>query len=95
MSAERDELAEVVNGADWISRSQSIADAILAAGYRRPRQVTTVEELDALPAGTVIHDGDPLTCCKWGDGTWGTFAGDSYPTSRITLPATVLHRGAE
>ena len=31
----RDELAAVVNGADWTSRSQTIADAILAAGYRK------------------------------------------------------------
>jgi len=31
-----------------------IAEAILAAGYRKPRTVTTVEELDALPAGTLI-----------------------------------------
>ena len=69
------------------------AASLLRAGYRKPRQVTTVEELDALPAGTVIRDGDPLTCIKWGDGTWGTFAGGSCPTSRITLPATVLHVG--
>lgn len=40
MSTERDELAAVVNGADWTSRSQSIADALLAAGYRKPQQVT-------------------------------------------------------
>lgn len=30
------------------------ADAVLAAGYVKPRQVTTVEELDALPVGKVV-----------------------------------------
>lgn len=30
------------------------ADAIYAAGYRKPRTVTTVEELDALAEGSVV-----------------------------------------
>lgn len=43
MSTERDELAAVVNGADWTSKSESIADAILTAGYTTRRAV--IEEL--------------------------------------------------
>lgn len=31
------------------------ADAILSAGFRKPRQVTTAEELDTLPIGTVLR----------------------------------------
>jgi hypothetical protein len=32
----------------------SMADAILAAGYRKPRTITTAEELDALLDGAVV-----------------------------------------
>ena len=39
MSA-RDDLAQIIISADWGARAESIADAILAAGYYRP-QVTT------------------------------------------------------
>lgn len=38
--------------------AHKIADAIIAAGFRRspaPQQVSTVEELDALPVGSVVH----------------------------------------
>lgn len=33
-----------------------VAAALTAAGYVKPRQVSTVEELDALPGGTIIRD---------------------------------------
>ncbi len=57
----RDELAELVEQAD-INASMDcggihyevMADAILAAGYRKPRTINTVEELDALPVGSVV-----------------------------------------
>lgn len=71
----------------YFSRKQ--ADALIAAGYVKPRTVTTVEELDALPAGTIIRD--PLPCIKWGSGMWGTFSGDSVGSNRIDFPATVLY----
>ena len=49
VTAERDELAAVVNGADWTSKSESIADAILTAGYTTRRAVIEelVEKLDS------------------------------------------------
>lgn len=55
---ERDELAEIVYDA-WRHEeprdtAEIAADAILAAGYRKPRQVTTVEELDALPIRSIV-----------------------------------------
>jgi hypothetical protein len=37
-------------GAMW----PELATAILAAGYRKPRTITTIEELDALPDMTVV-----------------------------------------
>ncbi|KIA72711.1 hypothetical protein ANMWB30_24790 [Arthrobacter sp. MWB30] len=64
MSIERDELAEVIGealGADadihdtsWYEDG-AIADKILAAGYRKPRTVTTVEELDGLALPAIIN----------------------------------------
>ncbi|WNM64523.1 hypothetical protein SEA_MIDNIGHTRAIN_36 [Arthrobacter phage MidnightRain] len=55
MSA-REELAGIIGG-KLIMRSSmtETAEAVLAAGYRKPQQVTTVEELEALPAGTLLR----------------------------------------
>ena len=61
MSA-RDELEQVVRKS-YVDNCMQLAtrdltelmtDAILAAGYRKPRKITTVEELDALPVGSVV-----------------------------------------
>lgn len=103
--SERDELARVIFDAPaliaWDNRSQRIiADAILAAGYRKPRTVTTSEELDALPVDSVVRDTKGFVYQKWADIDepeipWWAAAGDSrmYPANRIALPATVLHEG--
>jgi hypothetical protein len=62
MSA-RNELADTIEGAldrsngiiAWAGPAQEeIAAAILAAGYRKPRIITTPRELEALPVGSVI-----------------------------------------
>jgi hypothetical protein len=59
-TTQRDELARVIFDAPaliaWDNKSQHvIADAILAAGWSKPRTVTTVAELDALPRYSVIR----------------------------------------
>jgi hypothetical protein len=78
--------------------------AILAAGYRKPKVVTTAEELDALPVGSVVlHNGrafqhyqaypapfDEYQKWKCGD---GGFVRSTKDGSSI-LPATILHEGA-
>lgn len=80
-----------------------IADAILAAGYRRPRTITTVEELDEMAVGSVVlHGGrafqhypaypapfDEYQQWKCGD---GGFVRSTSDGSSI-LPATLLHDG--
>ena len=79
----RDELAEVIYKARWvdgikdvtIAADAGIANAILAAGYSKPRTITTAEELDALPEGTRIVDKAELLtleetsmeCLEWVD----------------------------
>jgi hypothetical protein len=44
-----------------------IADGLLAAGYRKLRTITTTEELDALPVGSVVlvHDRLCTDSCAW------------------------------
>jgi hypothetical protein len=36
------------------SYAHRIAQGLIQAGYRRPRTITTVEELNALPAGSIL-----------------------------------------
>lgn len=58
MSAEREELTGLVTMASGYETSTrevaEAVDAILGAGYRKPRVITTAEELDALPVGSVV-----------------------------------------
>jgi len=70
------------------------ADAILAAGYSKPRTITTLEEVEALTDGSVLIDshGD---VANLRDDFWF-----SYETAPMThhrmakyLPATVLYEG--
>ena len=61
--SDRDELIQTIreNRRVWATNTEhremeeAQADAILAAGYSKPRTISTVEELDALPVGSVIR----------------------------------------
>lgn len=73
-------------------------ERILAAGFRRPRMVTTEAELDALPPWSVVlstsytSQGDHrISFQRWEDGDWhrGARCGSTHPDN--FLPATVLH----
>jgi hypothetical protein len=72
-----------------------MAAHILATGYRKPRTITTVEELDALPGGSLILDA--LNYCreaaKLKDGNvWRSMGPASVRSSgQLPLPVTVLH----
>lgn len=117
-NTEREELIELLDNERWkpmaadpsddfscgfIEQSNpSVADSILAAGYSKPRTITTVEELDALPAGSVVLEADngPLMGIEIVPGVfhkfpqqlgWHVVAGHgARPTHEIELPATVL-----
>lgn len=103
----RDELADILHGkgaycgscgyedgrcSDCKEVLTGYADAILAAGYSKPRQVSTVAELEGLPDGSVIRD-------KFNDvserraGYWCGY--DTAPLSdqivKKYLPAAVLY----
>lgn len=75
---------------------------ILAAGYSKPRTITTVEDLDALGVGAVVRS---YICNVYikdydlynpADSFW--VAGGSvseYQSNRIMFPATVLYEAAK
>jgi hypothetical protein len=93
--SDRDELFQLILG----RTTTKAVERILAAGYRKPRTVTTVEELDALPVDSVVMESEHDTFIirtmrgvfhRFPDG-WYVVAGhgareDIY----IQLPATVL-----
>ncbi len=75
---------------------EPLADAILAAGYRKSRTITTDEEMAEAPKGIVVRELDGLIWEKQGDGEGGAFwveTGDDqeYEYTEISLPATVLY----
>lgn len=102
---ERDELAEVIalsNG--WTAEHlrvrayvadqyRKMADAVLAAGYRKPAVVATVDELKSLPDKSVVLDS--LGCVARCDtGVWYCPGSEWFVhPEAIALPAIVLYRG--
>ena len=86
---------------------EDLAEEIIAAGFHRDRTITTAEELDALPVGTVLMEGDhatpdevvpgglmtmPGVFHRFPDG-WHVVAGDG--ARQVPLPATVLWKPEE
>ncbi|MFE4229173.1 hypothetical protein ACFRJ8_14940 [Arthrobacter sp. NPDC056886] len=85
-----------------------VADAVLAAGYSKPRTITTEAELDALPVGSVIRTSgvedecDPRVAVKaafWhNESEWFTADDSEWCLSSDELddlPATVLYTPKE
>ncbi len=63
-----------------------------------PRTITTAEELDALPYGSVVlsavyiaHHGQAISFQRWEDGLWHRGARSSHTHPDNFLPVTVLH----
>jgi hypothetical protein len=90
MSA-RDELFQLILG----RTATKAVERILAAGYSKPRTIATIEELDALPAGSVILDPIGLSLHKNAFTGWCSSNGaKEIPAdmlAREALPATVLY----
>jgi len=107
MSA-REELARIIGG-KLITRASmtETADAVLAAGYRKRRTITTPEEIRDLPALTIVvfddmaNGGLLQTYVVPDDGTvmfkdrypfhLMTFAGDYIDSEDMPLPLTVVY----
>jgi hypothetical protein len=90
-----DELFQLILG----RTTTKAVERILAAGYSKPRTITTVDELDALPNGSVVlsqvyrHylNGMDISFQRWEDGLWhrGARSTDTHPDN--FLPVTVIH----
>lgn len=81
--------------------STRIAAKILAAGYRKPRTITAVEELYALPTGTVIRADNAEVFEKQADGPycdgphdWQSMEGTFWNGETFAFPATILYEPA-
>ncbi|WNM64536.1 hypothetical protein SEA_MIDNIGHTRAIN_49 [Arthrobacter phage MidnightRain] len=82
-------------GGDMSNVLDRTAETLLEAGYRKPRTITTAEELDALPFGSVILDPTGLSLHKNEFTGWRASNGakdiDAEMLEREALPAKVLH----
>lgn len=96
----RDELAAIIGTSDGFNPNDFTehdwddyrvnADAILAAGYSKPRTITTAEELDALHMVVVRSKGGSIANIVNGRAYVFGYEG-SAPASTLALPATVLY----
>lgn len=102
-NTEREELAQTLKRSEAAQTTfehklafhlQTAGD-LLRAGYRKPRTITTAEELDALPFESVVRDAAGHVLERWGDALdaiWVTVQIAAYiPRGDIALPATVLY----
>lgn len=88
-NTERDELFQLMLG----RTTTKAVERILAAGYGKPRIITTAEDLDALPSGSVILDSSGEANVLHDNG-WVLPGGPGgYTTWAVaqSLPVTVLH----
>jgi len=77
--------------------AHELAKAPDLAGYVKPRTITTAEELEALPAGSVIYLPEMTGAAeKFGEDDW-IFIGNprSVPSGTIPLPATLIYEDSE
>lgn len=95
MSA-RDDLADLLGANAELGIRCDCFQRVLAAGWRPPaRIVSTVEELDALPWGSVVMDQCGNTYQRAGAGwhfAMGPVASNSTDVSEFS-PVVVLHEG--
>lgn len=107
-TTEREELIELLDNERWkpmaadptdnfscgiIEQSNpSVADAILAAGYRKPRTITEPFEDNGpdelAPLSVVLSAGKPAIMQH--DGTFMDYDGSSWDTWEMTYPLTVI-----
>ncbi|MDJ0322137.1 hypothetical protein [Pseudarthrobacter sp. PS3-L1] len=91
----QEDFTPVVQDADVMAE---LADALIEAGYRKPRIITTVEELEALKPDAVVRSFmeviyERTFSFRTPNKPYWQSPGNELPTasSRISLPATVLY----
>lgn len=97
----RAELTDLIHAAypddGWLN-SKAVAASLTASGFRKPRTITTVGELDALPVGSVAVTRIDEVISKRlmpneGRQSWWAMAGTAeyFESRELPLPATVLY----
>ena len=81
-----DDLCQAIRRGTWLN-FEELAEEIIASGFHRDRIVTTAEELDALPEGSIVCDADYIHLTKDYGGWYMTRVDDP---DDVRLPATVL-----
>lgn len=86
-----DEVPAWSYGARYRSQAQVALAAADAVDPRKSRTITTAEERDSLPAGTVLRSDAGTIACRF-DERFGVIFGDERPFewARLRLPAVVL-----
>jgi hypothetical protein len=89
-----DDLCQIIHRGIGLN-FEDLAEEIIAAGFHRDRTITTAEELDALPDGSVVVD-DEMAALQKDNGRWEELSGIGYSSEDILDidPVTVLHEGA-
>lgn len=76
--------------------AHDLAEHLTTRGWRQQTTITTLDELEALPAGTVVRDnGNDVSERRnhaKGEDWYCIGIYDTLPTSHIELPARVLYR---
>ena len=67
-----------------------IVQKVLNAGFRKPREVTTLEEIDALPVDSVVWSMSEGVAYQKEDGEHWDGVGRCWYNTQIGLPARVL-----
>jgi hypothetical protein len=86
----RDELTTLALG----KTAPRAADAILAAGYSKPRTITEVVGVNTLPHESVIRTKQGYMMEKLSEGWYRVGVDYAYTPNPQWLPATVLYEGA-
>ena len=101
-----EELAQVICTVDGPATigGRDLAAGILAAGYSKPRTITTPAEANALPDRSAFLTPGGIIFRKWkdyygpGKDAWERELGQTVPAELLSeeghFPATVLHEGA-
>ena len=78
-----------------VENYKTTADGLIAAGYRKPRTITTAEELDALPQWSAILDGQGDVAQKL-NGRWHFPETAAEGASKVIKygPVTLIHEPA-
>lgn len=87
LAEKRDEWPRLVND----MASEDLADEIFKAGYRKPRIISTVEELNALPVRSVIREAHGYIMEKLSDGWYTPAIESKYRGVNTFVPAMVLY----